>query len=70
MTCLGWNTKPHCMGRIQSSESAVPYNQYTAAQWLTKGTQALAGSDTPCPDISWFWLSAAAIVGMAALRAK
>lgn len=68
MMCIGWNTTPHCMGRISSVDSATPYNKYTAAQWLTKGLDALQGNDQPCADASWFWWAGAAILALGAMK--
>jgi hypothetical protein len=54
MMCLGWSAEPTCNAADQvqiGCPTGVP---------LTAGAGAAAA--VTCPDITWFWLSAAAIV--------
>ena len=48
MTCLGWSTRQTCAGRTN-----VNITPDTAANPSTQS----------CPDVTWFWAIAAAILG-------
>lgn len=57
MMCLGWYNRPTCETRPQVQVAG------------TQESGGLTGA-APCPDITWFWLAAAGIVGFGMMKAK
>lgn len=59
MMCLGWTNKPHCAARDDAQ--VVP----PCAPAVVVGPGTVG---TACPDIMWFWVSAAVVAVGAVLK--
>ncbi len=65
MMCLGWSAEPTCNASDQiqvAGTTGVPLTANAGSTASGVAASTAAGASGACPDITWFWLTAAGIL--------